>query len=115
MEYLYQINPVLQQKDYIIIYGTGEVERNIFCALLQQNVYVSAFCLKEGQDSKIKKLFNKKVISFTELKEKYLEAYVIVSGTSIANDGETLQSAGIKNIVIENITLKDKGIVIQTE
>lgn len=60
MEYLYQINSILQKDITIIIYGIGEVEKSIFYALLQQDIYVTAFCLREGQTTGMRKLFNKK-------------------------------------------------------
>ncbi len=115
MEYLYQINPILNQNVPIIIYGMGGIEKRLFYALLQQNIKVTAFCLKEGQNSNMKKFFNKKVISLQELKEKYQDAYVIILGQSSAEDGEILHNIGIKNIVVENITLKNKGVLFLGE
>lgn len=111
MEYLYHINPILRQEQPIIIYGIGEEERSIFSALLQQNIYVTAFSLKEGEESNIKKIFNKRVISFQELKKDFLNAYVVIVGTHASSSIKVLQNEGIENIVIENITLKDKRIV----
>ena len=114
MEYLYKINPILNGAT-VIIYGIGELERNIFAALLQQNVYVTAFALKEGQDSIMKKVLNKKVLTFEELKAEYSNAYVIVRGDSAKTDVEVLRKAGIEKIVVENITLKDKRMVFLGE
>ena len=116
MEYLYQINPILQKEKAIIIYGIGEWEKSIFFALLQQDIYVTAFCLKEGQTTGIKKIYNKKIITLKELKENYPDAYVIMTGRDAdGEDGEVLQEAGIKNIVVENITLSRKGILFSGE
>lgn len=116
MEYLYQINPILQQDKPIIIYGIGEGEKNIFFALLQQDIYVTAFCLKQGQESTLKKLFNKKIINFNFLKENYQDAYVVISGKTVdGEDGEELQEAGIKNLVVENITMSQGGILFLGE
>lgn len=115
MEYMYQINPVLQKGKPVIIYGIGESEKNIFLAMLQQNVYVTAFCLKEEQRTSLKKIYNKKIISLAELKEKYADAYVIVAGQTVVVDGEVLQKAGITNLVVENISITKNGILISGE
>ena len=112
MEYLYQINPLLTDEKPIILYGIGVTEKKLFYALLQQNVYVTAFCLKENQTTSLKRLFNKRVISLQELKERYADAWVIVAGETAVADGQVLKNAGIENIVIENITLKDKGVLL---
>ena len=114
MEYLYSINPVLTGKT-IIIYGIGERERSIFAALLQQEVYVTAFSLQEGQESMMKKILNKRVITFKELTEDYSDAYVIIAGERARVDVEVLRNAGIENVIVENITLKDKRMVFLGE
>lgn len=115
MEYLYMLNPIFRKKRTIIIYGIGPREKGIFYALLQQNIYVTAFCLKEGQDSRLEKIFNKKIITFHQLQEEYRDAYVIISGGTSASDGEVLKRAGINNLIIENITLKEDGILFLGE
>ena len=59
MEYLFQINPVLSDQSEVIIYGVGEEQKRIFFALLQQNIPVTAFCLKKEQKMGMRKVFNK--------------------------------------------------------
>ena len=112
MEYLYRINPLLTGEKPIVLYGIGVTEKKLFYALLQQNVYVTAFCLKENQTTSLKRLFNKRIVSLRELKDLYEDAWVIVTGETAIADGQVLKNTGIENIVIENITLKDKGVLL---
>lgn len=114
MEWLYHINPILQDK-VLVIYGIGEREKGIFLALLQQNIYVAAFCVKEEQKNTVKRLYNKKIIDLQQLKEDYADAYVVISGQDAETDADTLANYGIKNIIVENISLKNKGILFVAE
>lgn len=115
MEYLYQINPVLQQGNPVIIYGIDDREKGIFFALLQQKVYVTAFCLREEQKTSLRHLYNKRVINIERLKEEYSNANVIVPGHTAADDIEVLGKYGIKSVVVENISLKERGILFVGE
>ena len=79
MEYLFQINPVIMEHE-IIIYGIGQEQKRIFMALLQQNVPVTAFCLKEGQKAGPTSFFGKKIIhSLYELREHHADAWIVLS------------------------------------
>lgn len=115
MEYLYNVNPILTQDTMIVIYGTGEAERGIFSALLQQNIYVTAFVRREDEECKVSRILNKKIIELPEVKECYPDAYVIVAGIHAKDDASILRDAGIENIIVENITLNGKRIVLVGE
>lgn len=114
IEYLFQINPILWGEDkQIVIYGVGQEQKRLFHALLQQNTRVEAFCLKENQTIGMERVFGKKIIAIQDLQEEYKDAYVIVSMRSVSEDTELLRRLGIKNIIVENVTSDNIGIIIE--
>lgn len=115
MEYLYVINPILMHNKPIIIYGVGMEEKAIFYALLQQKIYVTAFCVRDGQNKVASKIFNKNVISKKELKEKYSDAQVVVAAKYAIQGCKELEEMKITNILIDNSTLNENGILLLGE
>ena len=115
MEYLFQINPVLNSGAEVIIYGIGEEQKRIFFALLQQNISVTAFCLKKMQKTRMKEVFGKKICTLQELSEKHADAYVILSASDACNDDNLLKEIGIRNIVVENITAENMGVLVEND
>lgn len=115
MEMLFTVNPKLLEGRDIIIYGISERECSIFHQLLQQNVYVTAFCRKIGDKSTLNRLFNKRVIQVSEMAERYKEALVVVSGVNIIQIVEDLKAWGICNIVAENLSISKRGILLVEE
>lgn len=115
MEYLFQINPVLSDRSEVIIYGVGEEQKRIFFALLQQNIPVTAFCLKREQKMGMRKVFNKRIYTLQEVVEKYKEAYIILSAVDAKREYEALGKMGLKNILMENITAEKMGILLEED
>ena len=113
MECLYQINPVLRDKE-IIIYGTGERHKRIFLALLQQDIRVSAFCRKEFDGAGMNEVFGKRVMGFDELKD-HRDAYIIISGDLARADSEQLRHIDTEHIVVENISSNAQGILLDED
>lgn len=115
MEMLFTVNPILFKGKDIIIYGIAQRECAIFQRLLQQNVYVTAFCKKIGDKSTLRKLFNKRIIEVSEMVETYKEALVVVSGENIKQTTEDLKALGIGNIVVENLSISKRGVLLIEE
>lgn len=115
MEYLFQINPILRNDPETIIYGIGEEQKRIFFALLQQNVPITAFCLKKGQKMDIRKIFNKKIYTLQEVVEEHKEAWIILSAYDAEHEFESFGKWGMKNILIENITAEKMGVLLEED
>lgn len=115
MEYLFQINPILRNEPETIIYGVGEEQKRIFFALLQQNITVTAFCLKKEQKTGIKRIFNKKIYSLQEVIEEHSEAWIVLSAQDAKLEYEAFRKMGLVNIIIENITAEKMGVLLEEE
>lgn len=115
MEYLFTINPILNENSSAVIYGCGQDSMRIFRALLQQHIRVSYFCARRAQGTHIKEIFGRRVLDFEELAEKAGSAHVIISGKNAPKDAEELKAIGVKNIIVENITSDAAGILIDDE
>ena len=115
MEYLFQINPILRNGSETIIYGIGEEQKRIFFALLQQNVSVTAFCLKRGQKIGIKRMFNKKIYTLQEVEKEHKGAWIILSASDAKLEYERFGKIGLKNIFVENITAEKMRVLLEED
>ena len=98
-----------------MIYGTDSRGKALFHELLQLSVRVDGFCARKNQNAVgLERVFGKKVFSFSELEQSYEEFYVIVSGFTAHNDVKDLRSAGVKHIVVENITA-NRGVLLESD
>ena len=100
MQYLFNLNPKFQDNKKIIIFGTGRMGLLTFTVMLQEDIFVTAFCDK-NPDLWNLKIMNKPVISPDDLVEMKDNPAVIIAEDDIDSCYSYLQDLGIKDIWID--------------
>lgn len=98
---LFQINREFKSKKKIIIFGTGRIGLLTMTLMLQEGIYITAFCDRNpelwGQ-----KIMNKDIISTEELVKIKDECAVIIAEEDFKSCREYLQDIGIGDIWIDH-------------
>jgi FlaA1/EpsC-like NDP-sugar epimerase len=97
---LFDINPEFKNKRNIIIFGTGRFGLLTLTVMLQEGIYITAFCDK-NPDLWNLKIMNKPVISTDDLIKIKDSSTVIIAEDDINSCYSFLQSLGIKDIWID--------------
>ncbi|MBN1298646.1 MAG: hypothetical protein JW997_03050 [Actinobacteria bacterium] len=100
MQNLFHLNPKLKDKKNIVIFGTGRMGLLALTVMLQEGVYVTAFCDK-NPDLWNLKIMNKPVISPDDLIRMKDHAAVIIAEENIDSCYSYLQNLGMKDIWID--------------
>jgi FlaA1/EpsC-like NDP-sugar epimerase len=100
LQSLFDINPEFKNKKNIVIFGTGRMGLLTLTVMLQEDIYITAFCDKNSDLWNLK-IMNKPVISPDDLIEMKDNSAVIVAEDDIEACYSYLQDLGIKDIWVD--------------
>jgi len=100
LQNLFNLNPKLKDKKKVVIFGTGRMGLLVLTVMLQEGVYVTAFCDK-NPDLWNLKIMNKPVISPDDLTRMKDNPTVIIAEDDIDSCYSYLRGIGIKDIWID--------------
>jgi hypothetical protein len=100
LQNLFLLSPEFREKKNIIIFGTGRMGLLALTVMLQEDIYVHAFC-DRNPDLWGMKIMNKQVISIDELVKMKNTCSVIIAEENPVSCKKYLEELGMEDIWID--------------
>lgn len=111
MENLFAVNPVLKEKEVVIL-GVGKESLLMFSVLLQNGIYVSKFLDQYHLLSENVGIMNKPVVDVSDIESSKKDIVIVGGGRALINEAEELSKAGFCVLFDYNFTAYEGDSVI---
>lgn len=111
MENLFIVNPILNEKEVIIL-GVGKESLLMFSVLLQNGIYVSKFLDQYHLLSENVGIMNKPVVALADIEGSKNDIVIVGGGRALLNEAEELSKQGFCVLFDYNFTAYEGDSVI---